>query len=73
MRARFMPFCTRPMNNAPRMTFSMRPTPPRKLTPAMTQAAIEPSGMEAPMLASPVSSRAVSSMPATALSRPHNV
>ena len=34
----------------------------------MTQAAIDSSGIEAPILASPVSSRAVSSMPAIAVS-----
>ena len=28
MRARFMPFCTSPMNSAPRTTLDSRPTPP---------------------------------------------
>ena len=51
------------MNSAPSTTFSTRPTPPRKLTPAITQAAIDSNGIEAPMLASPVSSRAVRSSP----------
>ena len=61
------------MNSAPSITLPTRPTPPRRLTPPMTQAAIDSSGMEAPMFASPVSSRAVSSMPQTALTKPHSV
>ena len=41
-----MPFWIRPMNSAPSTTFSTRPTPPRKLTPAITQAAINSSGID---------------------------
>ena len=72
MRARFIPFWTSPMKRAPRTTFSIRPMPPRRLTPAITQAAIDSSGMVAPMLASPVSRRAVSRMPAIAAIAPHS-
>jgi len=62
-----MPFCTRPMKMAPSTTLTSRPEPPRNETPPMTQAAIDSSGMVAPILASPDSSRAVSMMPEIAV------
>ncbi len=72
MRARFMPFCTMPMKMAPSTTLPSRPEPPRRLTPPMTQAAIDSSGIVAPILASPVSRRAVSMMPEMAVSALHS-
>ena len=62
MRSRFMPFCTRMMKMAPRTTFGSRPVPPKRLTPPITQAAIESSGYSLPMFPSPLSRRAVSMM-----------
>ena len=44
----------------------------RKLTPPITQAAIDSSGIDAPMLASPVSSRAVKRSPEIAAIPPHS-
>ena len=51
----------------------MRPTPPRRLTPPITAAAMLSSMSVAPSVASPEPTRAVSSTPVTAARNEHMV